>query len=450
MLIYAFLAGRPESSLTVGSDCSSTISTDEEEEGVTISPSPVPSSPHHHTSTPKNSADTGEIIDVDLSSGTIKISLPSADDRLLAGNNVCEGGSVPAKDQQAKLKDQATTSSTLSPATKNRLANLFKKIPKFKQPARAASATAVTPLVVEEPKTPSMSRRGTMVETSKTPSTPRTPSMTRTRSASSENGFNRNTSERSSYRAPKGTSRYMQAAEAYKHKASNAGINANNSSISSGTSTWSAASTTRSRPRASITSDTFTTPLVRAPRTASASPAVHRKRINSLSSRDKPMTTKSTNSSHNSSYTNSYVPSSTHSTPSRKPMKRSQSRDYYNGGSGANATLPGEPAETDEMILKRMEEILFTYKSKVEGRLAAEGKELPKDLFNDFTEHWLNSTPQRCKSIDTLSENSSRTSDRCSSAGGKTPVLPKERKESREGCSSTRIPKPIFYKNSIS
>jgi hypothetical protein len=133
-------------------------------------------------------------------------------------------------------------------------------------------------------------------------------------------------------------------------------------------------------------------------------------------------------------------------------MKRSQSRDYYNhtnaavlgGGVGIN----GEP-ETDEMILKRMEEILFTYKSKVEDRLAAEGKELPKDIFNDFTEHWLNSTPQRAKSIDTLSENSSIRSYERSPGGSKTPVLPKERKESREGCSSTRIPKPIFYKNSM-
>ena len=32
----------------------------------------------------------------------------------------------------------------------------------------------------------------------------------------------------------------------------------------------------------------------------------------------------------------------------------------------------------DEQILKRMEEILFTYKTKVEDKLAAEGKALPK------------------------------------------------------------------------
>ena len=34
--------------------------------------------------------------------------------------------------------------------------------------------------------------------------------------------------------------------------------------------------------------------------------------------------------------------------------------------------------DTDEQILKRMEEILFTYKTKVEDKLAAEGKALPK------------------------------------------------------------------------
>ena len=34
--------------------------------------------------------------------------------------------------------------------------------------------------------------------------------------------------------------------------------------------------------------------------------------------------------------------------------------------------------DTDEEILKRMEEILFTYKCKVEDKLAAEGKQLPK------------------------------------------------------------------------
>ena len=40
--------------------------------------------------------------------------------------------------------------------------------------------------------------------------------------------------------------------------------------------------------------------------------------------------------------------------------------------------------DTDEQILKRMEEILFTYKTKVEDKLAAEGKALPKVCFSFF------------------------------------------------------------------
>ena len=149
--------------------------------------------------------------------------------------------------------------------------------------------------------------------------------------------------------------------------------------------------------------------------------------------------------------------SSTQSTPSRKPAKRSQSRDFAD-------------VETDEMILKRMEEILFTYKNKVEDRLAAEGKELPKDIFQDFTEHWINSSPYRAKSVDSLSEKSSSDksvrggggsamgrkagihdrspADWTETGGGRT--LPKNRRDTKEGHGSTKIPVPTFYKNTLS
>ena len=40
--------------------------------------------------------------------------------------------------------------------------------------------------------------------------------------------------------------------------------------------------------------------------------------------------------------------------------------------------------DTEEEILKRMEEILFTYKCKVEDKLAAEGKQLPKVANKSF------------------------------------------------------------------
>merc|ERR1712142_838570 len=80
-----------------------------------------------------------------------------------------------------------------------------------------------------------------------TPTNPTTarPELTRTRSSSSDNGFSRG-GERGSYRAPKGTSRYMQAAEAYANKGKT--VNSNNS-------TWSASSVTRARSRPGLSSD---------------------------------------------------------------------------------------------------------------------------------------------------------------------------------------------------
>ena len=99
--------------------------------------------------------------------------------------------------------------------------------------------------------------------------------------------------------------------------------------------------------------------------------------------------------------------------------------------------------DTDEQILKRMEEILFTYKSKVEDKLAAEGKALPKDIFDDFTEHWVASSPHRAKSVDSLD-----SSEKSSEQGSvRTPRTPNQRKEHRDGQRSTRIPAPTFYKS---
>ena len=50
--------------------------------------------------------------------------------------------------------------------------------------------------------------------------------------------------------------------------------------------------------------------------------------------------------------------------------------------------------DNDDLILKRMEEILMTYKSKVEDHLAAEGRELPKEIFEDFTSRWVQNQAQ--------------------------------------------------------
>jgi hypothetical protein len=105
----------------------------------------------------------------------------------------------------------------------------------------------------------------------------------------------------------------------------------------------------------------------------------------------------------------------------------------------------GSMADTDEAILKRMEEILFTYKIKVEDKLAAEGKELPADIFEDFTSHWVNSSPHRAKSVDSL-DSSEKSSER---GEGRREVRPgpPHRKEGRDGVQGrSRIPAPTFYK----
>jgi len=221
--------------------------------------------------------------------------------------------------------------------------------------------------------------------------------MSRTRSASSDNGFSRNTTERNSYRAPRGTSRYLQAAEAYANK---------NKTTNTSHSTWSASSS-RARSRPGLSSDLFQAPE-KTSRTASASPGLQRKRLNSrsdVSEREEQAVT------------------STHSTPSRRPNPRRQnSKELLDIG-----------GDTEEEILKRMEEILFTYKCKVEDKLAAEGKQLPKDIFDDFTTHWVNSSPHRAKSVDSL-DSSERSSG------------PSQRKEHREGQRNTKIPAPTFYR----
>ena len=128
--------------------------------------------------------------------------------------------------------------------------------------------------------------------------------------------------------------------------------------------------------------------------------------------------------------------------------------------------------DTDEQILKRMEEILFTYKTKVEDKLAAEGKALPKvcfsyflqmsfvqtagkiaklakcqhhapqDIFDDFTEHWVASSPHRAKSVDSL-DSSERSYQ---SSVTRTPRTPNTRKEHRDGHRGTRIPAPTYYR----
>jgi len=396
---------RPESSMTVGSECSSTISTEDE---------------RTHSPIEDQDGSSSQTIIADPTSN--KLECPQLIEKV--GQ---DSGSGDMTEHEIKK-----TGNQLSPTTKNRLANLFNRIPKFgktrkgagedgeldtnyvsqqasaKPNIQSSGSANSSPVKTLPPPAQSRSKRSTAVNLNTT-----RPELTRTRSSSSDNGFSRG-GERGSYRAPKGTSRYMQAAEAYANKGKT--VNSNNS-------TWSASSVTRARSRPGLSSDLFQPPQKHS-RTASASPGLHRKRNPSLSKQTSPTT--------------EYPAiSSTHSTPSRRPTTRRQtSRELLDLGS----------FENDEMILKRMEEILFTYKSKVEDKLAAEGKELPKDIFEDFTSHWVNSSPHRAKSVDSL-DSSEKSSEKGSY--NRVKVSPSQRKEHRDGQKMTRIPVPTFYKSPI-
>lgn len=446
---------RPESSLTVGSECSSTISTDD---GRTNSPVDE----EQGSSSPTLTSDLGNLAPkcLDETQETVLDTL---------------------------APDTKESSAQLSPTTKSRLANLLNKIPKLGRSKKNGSDTTTSPDSSDKEASPTHSAKPTNNKTShayhrnnssgplsrnnssttfsrhnssgtfsrnnssaalyrennnksntnnttspmrtlpRTPSgygtlktsvdTPSRNTVTRSRSMSSDNGM-AGLSRQGSYRAPRGTSRYMQAAQAY------ASRNKGN------TSTWSS-SATRTPSRPSLATDTFQPPPKRHSRTASASPGVHRRRFISSSNQTSP--------------TDPHGPcpqvTSTHSTPSKRPQNRKISPI------NKDPLLLGE-FESDEHILKRMEEILFTYKSKVEDKLAAEGKELPKDIFEDFTSHWVNSSPHRAKSMDSLDSTDKSTQD-TSPNSKKTRKLPTPRQDYREGQKLTKIPLPTFYKSPI-
>merc|ERR1712126_585682 len=286
-------------------------------------------------------------------------------------------------------------SQELSPTTKNRLANLFNRIPKFGSKTRSKD-TADSEVSENKLDKVSNSAKNNQQISNSSPirNLPPTGSygtlgrrsagcnlsntcgggssgghnsrhqMSRTRSSSSDNGFIRTSSERVSYRAPRSSSRYLQAAEAY--------VNKNKPSVNNN-STWSASSVSRARSRPGLTSDLFQSPVKTHPRTASASPGLHRKQMSSTSG-----SSYNTKTKQNSSYQDCGV-SSTHSTPSRKPNPR---------------------------------------------RLNS------KDIFDDFTEHWVASSPYRAKSVDSL-DSSERSSDQGSTV--KSPRTPNQRKDHRDG-----------------
>ena len=70
---------------------------------------------------------------------------------------------------------------------------------------------------------------------------------------------------------------------------------------------------------------------------------------------------------------------------------------------------------------------------------------LLQDIFDDFTEHWVASSPHRAKSVDSLDS----ASEQGSGSGSRTPRTlrtPNTRNEHRDGQRGTRIPAPTFYR----
>ena len=113
--------------------------------------------------------------------------------------------------------------------------------------------------------------------------------------------------------------------------------------------------------------------------------------------------------------------------------------------------------EAESEALKKLEEILLSYKSKVEDHLAAEGRELPKEIFEDFTTQWVNEASNLSV---TLKQSTSRSQSRqrrrsgspsaCSTASSTGRMnTPSWRKEQREGRRDTKIPMPTFYNSPI-
>jgi len=116
--------------------------------------------------------------------------------------------------------------------------------------------------------------------------------------------------------------------------------------------------------------------------------------------------------------------------------------------------------DNDDLI-QRMEEILMTYKSKVEDHLAAEGRELPKEIFEDFTSRWVQNQAQAAAVSTPVSKSRSNGS---LAASNSTPInqkwssppdgvnvrtTPLMRKERRDGSDRTRIPMPTYYSSNL-
>jgi len=315
----------------------------------------------------------------------------------------------------------------------------------------------------------------------------------RCRSASGDNdsmigsSFSRSVTERRSYRGPSATSRYMQAAEAYTAKSRNARV-AETNNKANGRNVWNGMS---NRGREGSSNSGFTwndsqRPYSRtgmstpggsrpASRTASASPGPCRRQqrtSNGQISRGNSSNALRYESSHQlqpPSQSNKPFPTSTHSTPCKKTQPKistasSSGVKKSSISSKSNQALEELEAE-DDLILKRMEEILLTYKSKVEDHLAAEGRELPKEIFEDFTSQWVQNVRQKPEKAGVADKGDDQgqnvnSSDSVikSKSNGCLPVAlsttnirttPAMRKDKKEGIEKTRIPMPTYFNSPI-
>ena len=72
---------------------------------------------------------------------------------------------------------------------------------------------------------------------------------------------------------------------------------------------------------------------------------------------------------------------STHSTPCKKPVKTSgkTSAETAKISAKSQKALAEMDLDEEDAILKKMEEILLTYKSRVETHLASKGRKIVKD-----------------------------------------------------------------------
>lgn len=427
---------RPESSLTVASECSSTISSEGEagaasKEGGKDPPEGPPKAPPSPTNS--SISDDEDVDGGDTWNTPTNQSTPIKD--LNTTSEAASAGSTSSSATAVKVEEKKSNG--------GRFASLFNnmKIPKFrlksnKDSGSEPSSLETTPVKSSLKEKPTFSRSNSAMSTDLS-------------SGGAGGSFVRNTKERHSYRAPSATSRYMQAAEAYAAKSRASRSNSGSvgpgpagPSVASagGGGTWSAGSlsSNRGRSRPQLTNETFQRPPSRgynsrpASRTTSASPGPLRRRQPS-----------DLESKQSSSRLN--PPSSTHSTPAKKPMNRSDSRSSRSEMISATAsaaksqkTLADLDLDEEDAILKRMEEILLTYKSRVETHLAAEGRELPKEIFEDFTSQW----------VATSTAASSRPISRSATAELNPRMIasatPSPRKAKRDS-SSSRIPVPTFY-----